>query len=69
MSNPFRPVYRELSDAEKERVEQIKDTALSLYLQINPGVPGEAKERARYKALAVTALEEAVMWATKAVST
>jgi hypothetical protein len=72
--NPFRPAYRELSDHERELVEQIKDQALALHLLFDRtgltiGQPALTKEQARYVALARTALEESVMWATKAVTT
>jgi hypothetical protein len=72
--NPFRPVYRERSIHERELVEQIKDQALALSLlfdrtglQISPRPL--SYEQARYLSLARTALEESVMWATKAVTT
>jgi hypothetical protein len=62
----FRHVYRELSDAEKEHIEQIKDAALHLELLIvGRGGPRDS-EQARQKALAMTNLEQAVMWAVKA---
>ena len=80
MTNPFRPTYRRLSEAEQEQVEQIKDKAHALYLELERAQSSAADrytrdsittfgEAARYVALAKTALEEAVMWATKAVTT
>lgn len=66
MSDPFRKAYRQLTDDEHEHVEQIKDAALKLLLLIDTGTrPGEG-EKARQIALAITNLEQAVMWATKA---
>lgn len=55
----FRPVYRALSDDEKALHDAIKAKAEeleSLFDQVKPG---------RYTALAVTALEQAVMWIIK----
>lgn len=70
MSNPFRPTYRQLDEAEQEHIEQIKDSALALHLLIERiSYQRDSRDVARYQALAKTALEEAVMWATKAVST
>ena len=80
MTNPFRPTYRRLSEAEQEQVDQIQDKAYVLYLElgrIDTVALTPAGERyrhvdpvkGRYVALAETALEEAVMWATKAVTT
>lgn len=65
MSARFRPKYRELTPAEKTLVEQIKTKAAEmekLYdvaLSLHPG---------RYPALAMTSLEESVMWATKGIT-
>jgi hypothetical protein len=71
MSDTFRKAYRELTDAEKEHVEQIKDAAErleALILEIR--TPGIAKAGllGRRKALALTNLEQAVMWAVKAAT-
>lgn len=71
MSNPFRPVYRQLAEGEQELVEQIKDVAYAFYLELQKaGHYNRAADPAvsRHIALAKTALEEAVMWATKAVT-
>jgi hypothetical protein len=58
----FRPVYRELTPDEKEVIETIKDQAATLeqvYACVRPG---------RYHSLALTALEESVMWITKEIT-
>lgn len=63
----FRKAYRELSLDEQEQVELIKDKAQEMEQLITDerhAIIGQ--EAARYRALALTALEEAVMWATKA---
>ncbi len=55
----FRPRYRALSDAEKALHDEIKSKAAEmeeLYERVSAG---------RYRALAITALEESVMWVVK----
>lgn len=55
----FRPRYRALTSEEKELHDAIKAKAAeleALFEQVKPG---------RYKALSMTALEEAVMWNVK----
>ena len=55
----FRPRYRALTDAEKGLHDAIKDKATeleSLFGKVKPG---------RYNSLAITALEQAVMWVVK----
>ncbi len=55
----FRPRYRALTDAEKALHDAIKDKAAeleTLFGQVKPG---------RYNSLAITALEQAVMWVVK----
>lgn len=55
----FRPRYRALTDEEKALHDQLKDKAAemeALYDQVKMG---------RYKALALTTLEESVMWIVK----
>lgn len=75
MSGRFRKQYRTLTDAEREHIEQIKDAAERLEMLIEgiTGEPGEGifpikGETVRLKAFAISRLEEAVMWATKAAS-
>jgi hypothetical protein len=55
----FRPRYRALTDDEKALHDALKDKAAeleSLFEKVKPG---------RYNALAVTALEQSVMWIVK----
>lgn len=55
----FRPRYRALTDDEKALHDALKDKAAeleALFEQLKPG---------RYRALGLTALEEAVMWGVK----
>lgn len=55
----FRPRYRQLTDAEKDLHDEIKTKAQELE-ELFERVPD-----GRYKALSMTALEEAVMWNVK----
>ncbi len=55
----FRPRYRSLTHDEVALHDAIKEQAVvleNLFLQVNPG---------RYRALALTSLEESVMWVIK----
>ncbi len=55
----FRPRYRALTDAEKALHDEIKAKAAALeevFERVKPG---------RYRSLSLTALEEAVMWNVK----
>lgn len=55
----FRPRYRALSDDEKKLHDEIKDLAAdleSLYNKVKQG---------RYNSLAITSLEQSVMWIVK----
>jgi hypothetical protein len=55
----FRPRYRALTDTEKALHDTLKDKAAefeTLFAQVKPG---------RYNSLAITALEQAVMWIVK----
>jgi len=55
----FRPRYRALTDEEKALHDQLKDKAAeleALYAQVKQG---------RYNSLAITALEQSVMWIVK----
>jgi hypothetical protein len=58
-SSRFRPQHRPLSKDEQLLNEALKDKATELEALIMRLPPG------RYGALALTALEEAVMWAVK----
>jgi hypothetical protein len=55
----FRPKYRALTAEEKEMHDMIKDKAAELELMFNMVKPG------RYNSLAMTSLEQAVMWIVK----
>lgn len=55
----FRPTYRALSDDEKKLHDEIKAQAVvleGLFNQVKPG---------RYNSLAMTSLEQSVMWVIK----
>jgi ribonucleotide reductase beta subunit family protein with ferritin-like domain len=56
----FRPRYRALSDEEKQLHDDIKTFAAALESQY-----ARVSSNGRYKALALTALEESVMWIVK----
>lgn len=75
MSSIFRPVYRHLDDFEKQKVEDIKSIAEDLLATIrrtrqHDDLPVDQDRAvvARCQALAITKLEEAVMWAVKSVT-
>ena len=55
----FRPQYRALTDAEKSLHDEIKAKAVELEQIFNRVKPG------RYNALAVTSLEQSIMWIVK----
>lgn len=55
----FRPRYRALTDDEKALHDQLKDKATELEALFGKVKPG------RYNALAITALEQSVMWIVK----
>lgn len=66
----FRREYRALTEAESAHIEAIKVKAeelLRLYAD-SPVVLAAPAPDPRMKALAVTRLEESVMWAVKAVT-
>ncbi len=63
MSNRFRPQYRTLAASEAELIDMIKAKAEEL-----EGLFEMAKD-GRYKSLAMTSLEQAVMWAVKEITT
>lgn len=78
MTGRFRQEYRTLSDGEKERIEALKTAAEHIEALIVASrkeadaevVGGGLRngERQRCFALAMTALEESVMWAVKGIS-
>lgn len=63
MTDVFRKEYRPLGDEAKEKMLVIKNKAQSLYDEIV-----NTKGDARMLAIAVTNLEQAVMWAVKALT-
>lgn len=65
-TNVFRKEWRELSDTEKTHVANVKGKAAELYdlLVVEAG----SRTDPRAMAVARTKLEEAVMWATKAIT-
>ena len=58
----FRPRYRALSDAEKALHDELKDAAAHLETLFKRVQDDTAS---RYKSLAITALEESIMWIVK----
>ena len=64
-TNIFRPAYRELNEAEKVAIDNIKTKATELYELISNECTPERNEANRYYALSKTALEESIMWAVK----
>lgn len=71
MSSIFRPVYRQLDDFEKKKIEDIKACAEALLAAMQRHREGEAANvnvLNRYHIIAVQKLEEAVMWAVKGVT-
>jgi len=63
----IRKTYRPLHDTELEHIEQIKDAAerLELLMVKSRGTSTDS-DKLRHIALAMTNLEQAVMWAVKA---
>lgn len=64
MTDPFRKAYRPLSELEQQHVQEIKDTASALWAILDDPQRPPSRERS----LAKSKLEEAVMWAVKAVT-
>ena len=62
MSSRFRKVYRDLSTEEMELSKNIKEAAETIEIYI------EKLPAGREKVLAMTKLEESVMWAIKALT-
>src|SRR5688572_30360630 len=59
ITSRFRPKYRPLSEKEKQLHDAIKEKAAELELLYDAVKPG------RYNSLAVTSLEQSVMWIVK----
>lgn len=66
MSDTFRKNYRELNAAEKAQIESVKKTAEELEALFNAAK--ENGKNPRHLALAMTNLEQSIMWAVKAIS-
>lgn len=70
----FRPRYRQLTDTEKALHDEIKRKAEELEHLFNQTLvqasvrSEDISAAARYKALAVTSLEESIMWAVKGLT-
>jgi hypothetical protein len=65
----FRPRYRALTAEEKALHDEIKAKAEELESLIESALhPLDACKTGRYRALAMTALEESIMWAIKALT-
>ena len=58
----FRKQYRQLTDDEKALIEEIKSGAIALEASL------ERMENSREKSLALTNLEQAVMWSTQGIT-
>ena len=58
----FRKQYRHPTDEEKSLIEEIKDAALALEVSL------EKMENSREKSLALTNLEQAIMWSTQGIT-
>jgi len=61
-SNTMRHTYRVLSDDEQAQMQAIKDKGLELHALI------ESIGRSRELSIALTKVEEAVMWAVKGIT-
>lgn len=55
----FRPTYRALTDAEKALHDELESKAVELEALFSKVKPG------RYNALAITSLEQSIMWIVK----
>lgn len=64
----FRPAYRKLTDGEKALHDQIKAKAVEMEALIAQVDESRAAGIGLYKSLALTALEESVMWAVKGLT-
>lgn len=68
MTDTFRKEYKPLTDIQKEMMELIKDKAENLLWAFDQTVEHEISIDARQMAIAKTNLEQAVMWAVKAIT-
>lgn len=65
MTNIFRKEYREISDEIKHSIALIKDKAQILHDAITTDLTGSDQ---RMREIAIINLEQAVMWAVKAIT-
>jgi hypothetical protein len=63
----FRKAYRQLSDPEKTQMDRVKDLAWQLRCAMF-GTTADVPPASRYQSLALTKLEESVMWAVKHIT-
>lgn len=61
-NNTMRHQYRKLSDSEKDQMLAIKDKGLEFLKLLNESTPS------RERSIAITKIEEAVMWAVKGIT-
>lgn len=64
-TNIFRSVYKELTEEDKKHIEDVKNKANELW-NLLPKTDGKGANRE--VALAITKLEEVVMWAVKGMT-
>lgn len=66
----FRHEYKALTDADKADMKAIKDRALDFFNELVRigGAEPDGRMKSRELSLAVTKIEEAVMWAVKHVT-
>lgn len=64
-TNIFRPIYKELSEENKKHIEDVKNKASELWHLLPKN---EGRGANREVALAITKLEEVVMWAVKGMT-
>ena len=65
MQDPFRSVYRQLNDDQKQLINDAKDQAYELMEII---IKAEKQYDVRAIRLAKTKLEETIMWLTRGIS-
>jgi hypothetical protein len=68
MTDTFRKEYKQLSQFQKTTIACIKEKAEDLLEEMESSGVGEMNTDKRYMALAKTNLEQAVMWAIKAIT-
>ena len=68
MTDTFRKEYKQLSDEAKEHIAFIKEKADNLLHEFNMCTNLELNPDARMMTFAKTNLEQAIMWAVKAIT-